>query len=250
MARLRVRDHQFDADLVVFDKDGTLIDFHTLWANRARTSVDSLIEHLSGDDNLRNALHEGIGYDSENHRTVTGGPVATIAISKLMVVATMVLYQAGLDWEQAESAVHASFGKTMKQPPGADEIVPLGNVRAVIEKLTTNNVHVAIATTDDRDLTEAALQHLQIDQHFKLVKCGDDDGPLKPSPQVINDIAQHFGVSNQRTAMVGDIPSDLTMARSANCGCLIGIRHGAGDNDALAAVAEIVIDSIDEIEVI
>ncbi len=250
MARLQVRDHSFEADVIVFDKDGTLIDFHTLWANRARVSVDSLMEYLSADEKLRNALHAGIGYDGENHRTIAGGPVATIAISKILVVTTMILYQAGFDWEQAESAVHASFGKTMKQPPDADEIVPLGNVPDALDQLSANNIRLAVATTDDRDLTETALQHLQITHHFGLIKCGDDDGPLKPSPQVINDIARHFAASNRRITMIGDIPSDLSMARAAGCGCAIGIRNGAGDNDALANVADVVIDSIDEIDVI
>ncbi len=250
MARLQVRHLQFDADVIVFDKDGTLIDFHALWGKRARVSVESLVEYISGDDNIRNALHAGLGYDSKTHRTVVGGPVATIAISKLLVVATMVLYQAGFEWEHAENAVNASFKRVLKRPPATDEVMPLGKVRPTIEHLFANDVHIAVATTDDRDLTELALRHLQIDQHVSLVKCGDDDGPLKPSPEVIHGIAQHYGTTNDRIVMVGDIPSDLTMARHANCACAIGVVNGAGDNNVLSAVADAVVDSIDEIEVI
>ncbi len=39
MARLQIATAHVDADLVVFDKDGTLIDFHGVWGPRGIRAV-------------------------------------------------------------------------------------------------------------------------------------------------------------------------------------------------------------------
>ena len=44
MAELQVGGKTFDIDVVVFDKDGTLIDFHLMWGSRAKEAVDALLD--------------------------------------------------------------------------------------------------------------------------------------------------------------------------------------------------------------
>ncbi|NIR39729.1 MAG: HAD family hydrolase, partial [Actinobacteria bacterium] len=42
----------FDVDLVVFDKDGTLIDFHGLWDTRCRDAIERLCTHVEASPQL------------------------------------------------------------------------------------------------------------------------------------------------------------------------------------------------------
>ncbi len=48
MARLTLGNHIFDADLIIFDKDGTLIDFKHLWAQKTMAGVEQLMKAIDG----------------------------------------------------------------------------------------------------------------------------------------------------------------------------------------------------------
>ena len=63
MAQLLLNDRIFDIELVVFDKDGTLIDFHHLWGQKAMLWVECLVQRVGGGERLREALYRTVGYD-------------------------------------------------------------------------------------------------------------------------------------------------------------------------------------------
>ncbi len=73
--------------------------------------------------------------------------------------------------------------------------------------------------------------------------CGDDDGPTKPDPATLVEIAGRLGVGIDRTAMVGDTPADLRMARAAGARA-IGVASGVASAEDLAPDADVVLGSI------
>jgi len=79
------------------------------------------------------------------------------------------------------------------------------------------------------------------------IACGDDDGPRKPDPATLVDVAGRAGVSVRRTAMVGDTPADLEMARAAEAGRAIGVTSGVSSAPELEPHADVVIASIGEL---
>jgi phosphoglycolate phosphatase-like HAD superfamily hydrolase len=251
VAELKVGDSSFDIDVVVFDKDGTLIDFHLMWGSRAEEAVDALIEEAGGGSALEAALYQTLGYQPETQVTAGSGPLAVVPLHKTDVIVSTVLFQHGWLWHEAEQLIADVFSPVMSSKPSIDSVRPLGAVRETIETLNSNGVRTAIATADERDLTRTTLDMLDIHGHFELLYCGDDDDlPQKPSPRLLEDIAERCQVDIARIMMVGDTVGDLSMAYEAKAGARIGVRGGATDDRTLAEWSDVVISSIDEITVL
>ena len=64
-----------EIDLIVFDKDGTLIDFHAMWGGWARelgTRLEASARRPVAPD-----VFAAIGFDPTTGRVAAGGPLAT-----------------------------------------------------------------------------------------------------------------------------------------------------------------------------
>lgn len=251
MAELNVGGKIFDIEVVVFDKDGTLIDFHLMWGSRAREAVDALLKRAGGGNALEAALYQTLGYQPETRATAGSGPLAVVPLHKTDVIVATVLFQQGWLWHEAECLIADAFSPVMSSRPTTDMVKPLGAVRETIEKLNSHGVRTAMATADDRDLTRETLDMLEIHGHFEIIYCGDDDHlPQKPSPRLLEEVAERCQVENRHIMMVGDTVGDLSMAHAAGAGARIGVRGGATDDQTLAEWSDVLISSIDEITIL
>lgn len=250
MPLVDIAGREFDVDVVVFDKDGTLIDFHVMWGSRAVAAVGALLDELGRDDRLERALYGTLGYDPLSGETLGNGPLATVPLPKTDVVMTTVLYQHGLPWDDAESVIRERFAPVMAGDPTAAFVKPLGDIGASLKWLNAGGVLTALATTDNRGPTLRILDMLGISHHFDVIYCGDDENrPKKPSTRVLAEIAAHYDVAVDRLMMVGDTVSDLSMARAADAGASIGVSGGATGDSVLSEWSDALIASIEEIRV-
>lgn len=248
MPTVRIGPRSFDVQLVVFDKDGTLIDFHELWGRRVEASVEALVCALDGGEDLCGHLFRGLGYDRVKRLTLSSGPLATAPMAKIATVVAAVLYQHGLSWEHAETSVAGTFLPRFGAPLSAEAIRPRGDVAGLFNRLVQAQLRLAVATTDDRGPTAETLRLLAVHEHIEYLRCGDDLGmPAKPDPGVLHEIGQRLGVAPSRIMMVGDTPGDMMMARQAGC-VAVGVTGGAGQRDDLAPHADVVIESLESLE--
>jgi len=245
MPELKALNASVNADLVVFDKDGTLIDFHTLWGPRVERAIDATCSSLEWDQSLNNKLTMALGYDPQTARVVSQGPLATAPISELEIVVATILFQHQMSWEHAKYLAREHFGPVMSALPQPTEINPLGDVHTAIARLKSSGVQIAIATSDDREPTDTTLRELNLTQTVDLVLCADDPGtPSKPDPSVLHYISQQLVISIDRTVMVGDTVSDLEMARQAGVALTVGITGGADKKAELEPHADVLLSSV------
>ena len=245
MPELKALNTSVNVDLVVFDKDGTLIDFHTLWGPRVERAINATCASLGWNQSLTNKLTTALGYDPQTAQVVSQGPLATAPISELEIVVATILFQHQMSWEHAKYLAYEHFGPVMSALPQPTEINPLGDVHTAIARLKSSGVQVAIATSDDRAPTEAALRELNLTQTVDLILCADDpDTPSKPDPQVLHYITQQLVVGIERTVMVGDTVSDLEMARQAGVALTVGITGGADKTVELESYADVLLSSV------
>ena len=250
MPLIKVSNQLFDADVIALDKDGTLIDFHIMWGQRAVAAVDAVLARLGSDNQLENALYQALGYDPENGITASGGPLATVPLAKTDIIMSTVLYQRGLPWHEAEQVILDTFSPVMSSGPTEETVRPLGNVRNAIERFNENGIRTVVVTTDNRVPTLQVLRMLNVEGCFDAIYCGDDPGlPQKPSAQVLHHVAETCSVDTDRIMMVGDTVADLAMAHAANAGAKIGVVGGATERDVLSKWSDALISSIDEINV-
>jgi phosphoglycolate phosphatase len=249
MTWLNVGSVSFDADLAVFDKDGTLIDFEHAWGQQTVAGVERLVAAVQGSDALRRDIYRSLGYDPQTRRTDDTGPLATAATAKLSIIIATVLYQKGLGWDEAEAHVKNSFETGMAAIPLRELVRPVTDVKALLSDLRGANVRAAIVTTDDRTSTQAMLALLGIEGQLDFLACGDDQIPAKPAPDAVLKACGYLGVEPGRTLVVGDTVTDMVMAERAGVGCRAAVLTGVGGRDALAPHADVVLNSIAEISV-
>jgi phosphoglycolate phosphatase len=243
----------FDVDLVVLDKDGTLFDFERLWAGRAEAAVAALLGALSESQvapGLEERLYRGLGYERVGSRTRPDSPLATAPLGTLAVLVAGMLYQGtALGWHRAERLAKEHFLRALKAPVAAEHIVPIGDLPALLGAWTRAGLRLAIATSDDRAGTEDTLRRLGLAGSFHALACGDDPLPAKPDPAVLRHLGTTLSVPPERMLMVGDSVHDLATGRSAGVAGCIGVLSGTADRDALAPLADVVVESVQALRV-
>ncbi len=249
MAILAAGEIRFDAGLVVFDKDGTLLDFHAMWGSLLTHAVHALTSRSEGGAALAADLYGALGYDPERRWTDPHGPWAMATTEQGLTILAATLYRRGQPWHVAEAAVRAAWqtATALDALPGL--VHPTADLVALFSALQQAGIRIAVDTTDDRMVTETTLRLLKIDELIDHVVCGDDDLPGKPAPERLLATCDTLGVPIGRTAMVGDTVFDLLMGRRAGAGLVAGVLTGASDRTTLVAQADVVLDSVAGIRV-
>ena len=227
-------------DVVVFDKDGTLISFDAMWVGWARELGGRLEaatrRPVAGD------VFATIGFDPTRDRVVPGGPLAVATMDGIRDLVGAILRR----WCPSVPAAMRILAEAWFEPDPVATAVPLADLSAVLGAIRASGRRIAVATTDDRRPTEATLAGLDLAGLVEDVVCGDDAGPTKPEPEAIVEIGRRLGAAPARIAMVGDTVADLRMGREAGA-VTIGVTSGVTGADELAPFADVVLGSIAEL---
>ena len=250
MARIEVGANSCDVELAVFDKDGTLIDFHHLWGRKARLAVEAVVTSVGGDRALASRLYHSIGFDPETGQAAANGPLAVTSMAKLYTICAAVLYQHGLAWHDAELVARDHFASGLGALPTTELVKPTGDVARLFRRLTEAGVKVAIVTSDDRAAALATLPVLGVTPYVAAMVCGDDPIVGKPAPDALLRLSRDLGVPLARVMMVGDTVSDMMMGGNAGAGYRVGVLSGAAGAEQLTLHADAVVRSIDDIRVL
>lgn len=239
--------HQIEA--VVFDKDGTLIDFHHLWSGKARATVGALIEHYPEYPELGNALFRSLGYDPKRAITAADSPLAVSPMETLETVIALVLYQSGVGWHPAQVAARETFGEFARALPQRDQLKPIGDLPGLFKHLQDAGIRIAVATSDDRAATRETLSLLGLSPWVDALFCGDDPLPAKPAPDGLHHLADQLGVRTECMMMVGDSVCDMQTGRNAGVACCVGVTSGTAEAQVLTAEADVVLDTVHDLRI-
>jgi phosphoglycolate phosphatase len=247
MANLQIGPVQFDAGLVAFDKDGTLIDFQSMWGRIAVIWVEHLAAGEPGEA-LKQELYRAMGYDPGQQCTDPQSPLAIATTGQLQTIAAATLYRHGVPWPEAEDRTREAFQAGARLPL-ADLVRPAADVPAVLERLQGAGVWVAVITTDDRAGTEETLRILGAAHLVDHLVCGDDGLAAKPAPDMLLAACEALRVQPSCAVVVGDTLGDLLMAQRAGAGLRAAVLTGVSSRALLAAHADVVLGSIDDITI-
>ena len=142
----------FKAQAIIFDKDGTLIDFDAMWGGWVVYLAEQL--HLISGLIVRESLCLAMGYDDENKKVLAHGKLAATPMHLLYRLTVEVMQSLGLSEENAEKVVEE--GWCIPDPVLLAK--PFTDTRALFGKLYNEGIKIAIATTDDRAPTQAMIE--------------------------------------------------------------------------------------------
>jgi phosphoglycolate phosphatase len=228
-------------DLIVFDKDGTLIEFHLMWGGW----VDQLARRLEAATGLplREGLYPLLGVEETSGLVLAHGLMAATPMRRIREVVEDFVAEAGAGRAAAAAAVEGAW----HAPDPVALAQPVTDLHALLGRLRSRVPTFAVATSDDRGPTERTLVALGVAAEFAALSCADDGRPTKPAPDPVLHLCAELGVPPDRTAVVGDAPADLRMARAAGAGRVIAVLTGVGDEAVLTPLADVVLGSIEEL---
>lgn len=229
------------AHLVIFDKDGTLLDFHAMWGRWIR-ELALRLERASG-TLIADRLFHAVGFDPLLGKIDPEGVLALATMAEAHDFVAELLRDVG----SSEAAVADVMAAAWVVPNPVMYARPLADLPALFGALRSQGCKIAIATIDDRAPTAATLAALELIPLVDAMACADDGFLLKPAPDAVFMLCQQLGVSPERTVVVGDSASDLRMGRAAGVGVVIGVRSGIGTDEILAPLADLLIDSVAEL---
>jgi HAD superfamily hydrolase (TIGR01549 family) len=231
----------FKAQAIIFDKDGTLIDFDVMWGGWAVYLAEQL--HRASGLNVREALCLAMGYDHEDKKVLANGKLASRPMAQLRSLTVEVMQSFGLNAEEAEKVVE----KAWCIPDPVLLAKSFTDTRDLFSKLQNANIKIAIATADDRVPTQAMIEALDIGEYISSMVCGDDGIPSKPQPDMVLAVCEQINIDPSKIMVIGDTVSDLKMARAAGAGLVIGVLSGVSNARDLAPYADALIESVDEL---
>jgi len=228
-------------ELVIFDKDGTLIEFEAMWGAWTRALADDLARATGRP--MRGVIHDLLGVDPATGAILPHGLLAATPMARIRELVVASVSAQGVTADDAEAAVAGAW----RAPDPVELATPVTDLPRLLGGLREAGRRIAIATSDDRDPTERTLDALGIAGLVDGIACADDGLPVKPSPAAVLQLCSDLGVPAVASAVVGDSPADLRMGRAAGAGRVIGVLSGVGDRAALEPLADAILPSVAEL---
>lgn len=219
---------------ILFDKDGTLVDFNATWLGVADFMA---MDAADGDRWKADRLLAAAGFDFANRRFK---PDSIFASGTNMDVVE--LWFPRLSDEDQMLAV-ARFNE-ITSVQGSTMAVALPGVVDTLTTLHKRSYRLGVATNDSTSGAEKTLVTLGVAQLFDAAYGYDAVANPKPAPDTIQAFCDLTGLKASEIAMVGDNRHDLEMARAGGCGLAVGVLSGTGTRESLAEIADVILDSV------
>jgi len=244
MSSLILPNSQIDnIKMVIFDKDGTLIDVHHYWCSMIEFRADFFVNSLNISDKqkLYDDLVDAMGINLKTKKMKSEGPVGIKPRSFIIGVALETIQK--YDKLYTKAMVEDIFKKVDEfSKKKLDFIVKvLPGVERILEDLKKANIKISIATTDLSTRAVLAMKSLEIDSYFVNIAGADLVENAKPNPDLVEYILDKNNLLKEDVVVVGDSMADLGMATNANCK-FIAVKSGLYTSDFINQSENIIED--------
>ncbi len=237
--------------MVIFDKDGTLIDIHHYWCSMIEFRAFFFIDEIEIEPLLQKRLYSelvnAMGIDLNRKKMKPEGPVGIKPREYIMRVALKTIQK------YAKNYTMESVDRVFKKVDNYSKsklnsiVKPLIGVKEILNRLKDENIKIAIATTDLTDRAKLAMSVLNLDKYFNTIAGADLVKSPKPKSDLVEYILKKNNLKNSDIVVIGDSMADLEMAKNANCK-FIGVKTGLY-RESFIEQSEYLIDNLEELKV-
>lgn len=227
---------------LLFDKDGTLLEFHNMWLNVSRSACAQVKDfsdtHQGHQTVTKTELLSAIGVEGDivhNHGLLASNPVEDTAL------AWFEMLQPDVSLEEFTRITKAAFNDQVEDNP--EWVAALPGVTEKLVTLKQQGMILGIATADTKDSTLYTLAQSGLSDLFDYVGYSDGDIEPKPAPALLNAFCQQCGIEPHEVIMFGDTVSDMEFGHNAGAK-KIGVLTGTALRNELEPVADLVIPSV------
>jgi len=222
---------------LLFDKDGTLVDYAASWAPINRRAALLAAE---GDMALADCLLSMAGGDPATNLVAADSVLAAGTAAEIAAV-----FAAGgsrLGAARLTRDLDALFQSA------ATSMVPVTDVAALFGRLKARGLRLGIASSDSELAVRATAAHFGIIDLLDYVAGYDSGFGVKPEPGMVEGFCRATGLAAGAVAMIGDNSHDMAMGRAAGAGLTIGVLTGTGSAASLAPLCDLCLAGIADLE--
>lgn len=217
-------------EIVMFDKDGTLIDIHHYWGSMIKLRAERIIERYFAKNPMANEIQiqmiDAMGVNLNSGNLKPEGPVGVMPRPFIINV----LSQVSKSWGMFLNAVDIEKVFLEIDEETSKNLLPLlrilPGVEILLDELKKNKIPIALVSTDITSRAVAAIRALQLDNFFDLILGGDSVTKTKPHPDLAIAALAYFSASPEKAIVIGDHPVDIMMGLNAGCKVNIGVLNG------------------------
>jgi len=222
---------------ILFDKDGTLVDFQRTWGPATHTVLTKL---CNGDSAAFERLCAVSLYNAAERRLLPGSPVVietTYGYGKLWAEALGVPLTA----EFVDHIDRLFFQTTL------DHLTAMRDVKALLSSFAARGYRLGLMTNDADANTRAQMERLGLDGLLEFIAAYDSGYGHKPGPDPVLAFAAFSRVAPAEIAVVGDTEHDLVAARAAGA-IAVGVLSGPVPRERLEPHADVLLPSVAELD--
>ena len=232
---------------VLFDKDGTLLEFDTLWGAATRRVLPSFLRALSvpAEHRLYERMLEALGVTKVG--VDAGKAMEWMPYTQMAAVLVKALEEEGFGIKNADAAAILTklYYKEITRPEA--KIIPTGDLTQVMNRLKNRKCLIGLATADGERAAKFCLDRLKIRNYFDYIGTSGGSARPKPSSDLCDWFCRKYHLRPEEVMVVGDSPTDMEFAR--NSGALaVGVLSGVGSREQLQGMADVLIPSVDDLD--
>lgn len=225
---------------ILFDKDGTLLDFDAFWVTVAQRAVEYTLNSIGRTDIDPDEILRAMGVN--DGITSIDGVLCYGTHEQVSERIYGVLKKYDVSVSESEigdisrDGFHESLSAGVLKGTCED-------IYEVLKKLKDKGIKLAVVTADDEYMTEKCLSGLGIYTLFDKIYTNDGITPPKPDPYCIHDLCQREGFDASEVLMVGDTLTDANFAKNGGIK-MIGVANSERNKEILSPYAFKVVPDI------
>lgn len=225
---------------ILFDKDGTLIDFQSTWVPLYKEAA-----LFVADNNRQHAerMLVASGYDQATNKVLANTVLAQGNNDEI----TEVWLQHAPNHRHSNQKISESIGQIFTARIAA-HAVQVTNLKNLFGALKSKGLKLGVATSDGIESARSSLEPFGILDQLDFIAGFDSGFGSKPAPGMVKGFAALTGLDTSEIMVVGDSSHDMEMGKTAGVGKKIGVLTGASTRAQLRSDADHVIASIDDLE--
>ena len=243
-----------DPKIVLFDKDGTLVDMHHYWSIMVGIRANQIVKKwpVNHADQLvyRDIVMNAMGLDLVSGCIKPEGPVGIETRSYIIKIVADVVR--GYKWKNvtdddvesvfkiADQLISDNLKSMLKLLPGVEDL---------LKQLKHCGVRAVIVSADITVRVEKIIHELNLSSYFSEIIGGDLVSKSKPAPDLSILALSKTGLTVDDAVVIGDHLVDINMGVNAGISTNIGVLTGISNKSSFLGQDCFVVNDLRSIRV-
>ena len=224
---------------ILFDKDGTLIEFNSLWINSTYAMIHELVnmyaDHNHDEKSNEISLLVGLnGINVSEH--------SVLASKSTEDISGISAQQLGVEHKLIHEKVNQFYYDYVSER--RNEIKGIGNLVPLFQQLKSKQLAIGVVTADNYDITALTLNKLGINKYVDFIATADRY-KKKPDIEAMQAFCNLFNIEKEEVVHIGDTLVDMEFSKHGKYG--VGVLSGVGTEETLRKYTSYILPSVQEL---